>query len=322
MDREKIMAELEAGDESAPETSAPQTPAQPETAQPQVTGDSFEYFVGNQASKVPGTAEFAIKHNGQLVRVPASKLVNNYRQSAHLETKLKELSEKYGAYEKSVGPLDAWQKRQEEMGKYEKLQQWSEAHPNEFQELWSGLDRARKGLYTPKAAEEGAPQGGPDFERLNTIINEQAARIEKAEKFMEQYGQEKYEATVASEEKKIDEEVEKFNTKYSKFGLKLDEVDEEGYTLRGRILKHALDNQIHQFEVAAISFLGDTLLDRAQSAARTEAVKGAKGDVAAGIVSRSSIPNGQSAKVDARKMSAEDRRKAALEELTAAEASA
>lgn len=309
-----MIAELEGA--QAPE-STQSTPATPETSVPSVSTDVFEYFLGDKASKLPSNAEFAIKHAGQVQRIPASKLINNYRQSAHLETKLKELTGKLPEYEKKAGLADTYEKRIKEMEKYEQLQKWSEENPEQFQYVWDSLQKSRDGLLnTDPNAQPGIV---PDA--LHKTIQELRRELGDLKTWKTSREEQEHASAVESEMGLIENEINDFGKKYEKYGVKLDEVDEEGISLRGRILKFAADNKVPQFEAAALMVLKDTLFERAGQMARQETLKSAKGDVAAGVLSRSSIPNqGQGAKVDVKKLSAEDRRKAALEELTAAEA--
>lgn len=306
MDYEQITAELEGGGE-------PQTPEPVATPEPAAPDPAFDYYLGDKANQLPQSAEFAIKHNGQLQRVPATKLVNNYRQTAHLESKLKELSDKYGQYEQKVGPLDEWEKKQQELSKFEALQKWSVENPDQFQQVWSGYERGQNGL---PATDDGNPQ----FEALNRTINQLRSELGEVKEWKSAREKAEEEANIETQMQKIDEEAAEFSEQYKKYGISLDSVDEEGISLRGRILNHAVEEGFKSFKSAAKSYLHDTLLEKAAQMGRQDGVKGMRGDVNAGIVNRTvNPPQGQSPAVDVRKMSEEDRLKSAVAELAAQE---
>lgn len=301
MDRDAMVAELE----GAPEASTPEpTPAAPETG--------IEYFLGEQSNRLPETAEFHLKHNGQMARIPVSKLVNNYRQSAHLESKYKDISDKYGQYEKKVGPLEEWEKRSSELAPYEQLQKWSLEHPDAWNHIWDSYQKAQNGLMP--TGQEGQPSLQTDA--LHKTISELRDQLGELKSWKEERTQAEQAQELQSEKQRIETEAQEYGKKLEKYGIKLDELDEDGISLKGRIYQFAAENGIGKFEVAAKAYLNDTLLERAMSNGRQEGVKGVKGDAAAGIVSRSGVPvKGQAPQVDIRKMSETDRRSAALAEL-------
>jgi hypothetical protein len=301
MDRETMISELE----GSPEVQAPEsTPASPETG--------IEYFLGDKSSRIPEEAEFHIKHNGQMARIPASKLINTYRQASHLESKYKDISDKYGAYEKKVGPLEEWEKRSSALAPYEQLQKWSVENPDAWQHIWDSYQKAQNGLL-PQS--EGQPSLQTDA--FHKTISELREQLGELRSWKEERTKAEQDQALQSEMQKIEGEAQEFAKKIEKYGIKLDEQDEEGISLKGRILKFASDNGIGSFEIAAKTYLNDTLLEKALQMGRQEGVKGVKGDVSAGIVSRSGVPQrGQAPQVDVRKMSEEDRRSAALRELT------
>lgn len=306
MDLEKMTAELESGGEPQTEAPVEQAPA------PQETG--IEYYLGEKQSRLPETAEFAFKHNGQLARVPANKLINNYRQTAHLEAKLQEMKEKFKPYEEKIGDLSAWEKKQQALEKYRQIQEWSEKNPDQWNRIWNGYEKAQNGLLP-----EGESQAF-NSDALNQTISELRQQIQDLSSWKEERSRAEEDAKLQEAISQIEQEAKSFAEKYQKFGIDLDEVDEDGVTLKGRILKFGADNGLGRFEVAALSYLNDTLLERATAMGRQEGVKGAKGDVAAGILSRSGVPpvdKGQT-QPDIRKMDENQRREAALAELIGA----
>jgi len=304
MDNEQMIAELEGGE---PQTEASdQTPAAPETP-------GFDYYLGDKANRIPESAEFSFKHNGQLARVPATKLVNNYRQTAHLEAKLKDLNDKYSTYEKEVGDLDSWRKQRDEFSKYDSLQKWSTENPDAWNRIWEGYQKAQNGIMP----QDQAQTSGIEAEALNRTISELRNQVGELSSWKQERDAKDQEAALQGEIEKIESEATEYAKKVGKYGIELDAPDEEGISLKGRILKFAADNGIGKFSIAADTYLNDTLLEKATQMGRQEGVKGVKGDVAAGIVSRSGIPpQGQDQKVDVSRMSEDERRNAALQELT------
>lgn len=306
-DRETMIQELEG---VTPESPAPdQTPATPETG--------IEYYLGDKSSRLPEAAEFNFKHNGQMSRVPVSKLINNFRQASHLESKYKDISDKYGMYEKEVGDLDAWKKMKSEMAPYQQLQKWSLENPDAWNYIWDSYQKSQNGLLTPQ---NGNGEGQPSLQTdaLHKTISELREQIQGLSSWREERMKADQDAELQAEMQKIENEASEYGKKLEKYGIKLDEVDEDGISLKGRILKFAADNGINKFEIAAKTYLSDTLIEKATQLGRQDGVKGVRGDVAAGIVSRSGVPvKGQAPKVDVSKMSPEQKKEAALAELIA-----
>lgn len=307
-DYETMVSELDAGDATPDPSTTDQTPVgQPETT------PGFDYYVGDKANRIPEAAEFSFKHNGQLARVPATKLVNNYRQTSHLEAKLKEMNDRYSAYEKEVGPLDEWTKRRDELGKYEQLQKWSQENPDQWQRIWEGYERAQNGL-PPQATGEA----GPQFDHLHKVISGLKEEIGGLNTWKQEREAADLQTRTDNEVGKIEEEAINFGKTYEKYGISLDEVNEDGISLKGQIIKFAVDNKIGSFDVAASAYLRDTLIEKAAQYGRQESVKGLKGDASAGIIDRSGVPpQGQVKPVDVRGMSEDQRKDAALAEMSA-----
>lgn len=289
-----------------PMDSAPAPTGQNPATTPQ---EFLEYFVGASQSKLPLTSEFSFKHGGEQVRVPAAKLLNSYRAAATLEGKLKEQEGKFSTTQKEFETLKANATSLEE---YKALQAWS-------QDLETKDPAAFKHLIgTIEAIKGGTWQGdNPAVSSMSKTIAELTNKLNGMETWKSDWEKQQQETQVAKDQEEVlaEKNTLQKELKEKGYNVNLDEADELGVTLFHKIIKFGLDEGLTKdFKTPAMVYLKDTLLDQAKGLGREEAMKGFKGDVKAGVLSRSSQPfNGQS-KVDPRKMGDRETLDAAIAE--------
>lgn len=271
--------------------------------------EEMEYLLGGKSYKLPSNTEFRLKHNGQYLQTPLDKMANAFRQSQHFEDKGKELRTAREQFEKDRGDLNTYQEMRK---KYEAIQAWSEANPQDWEKLWGLFQNKERNLLSPNTANPAE----------NTQLLDKIAFLEKKlsghEEFMSKFQQDHEENLISQEEKKVLGEIEEFKKGWPE--LDLQEKNLDGIPLVSLIINHGINEGIRDFKLAAFSYLGPRLQDLLVSRGRNEAVKSVKKDTQQGIVSRSStpFPGKGSNEVDPRKMSQQDRVKAAKAEFESA----
>lgn len=304
-----MVAELE-GASSEGQIAEPSPVSAPERSQI----EEFEYLLGEKASRLPANAEFSLKNDGRIDKIPLSKIINGYRELTSLKPKYQQLTgvekkwaEERGQYDKSLKELEP----------FKKLQEWSLKRPDAFEFVMKHMKLDENGLLT---LSEDARAPGVN-EGLNSVISDLKNQVSQLSEWKSGWEKQQEEARLQNEDREVSKETEELVDYLKQKGIEidLDEKDESGISLRGRIYKYGADNHIASVKAAALSYLSDTLLDKAMQRGRSEAVKGVRGDARAGIISRSSTPtNGQSKPIDVRRMTPEQRMRAALAEYTEA----
>lgn len=307
VDTQAALAELQGAGEEESQATEPQ--------QAETEVEYYDLPYNGQTIKLPLNHEIPLYHNGATQNIPLSKLFNGYRNSAHLEAKQKEFKEKITTMEPEY----------EEFQKYKDklygLQKWSEENPNDFQALWDLYENRQAHLLSGQANPETAPTQLPPDHPLIKQVAELSEKFKSTEEKLSQYEQREQEALDQAQVDEVHQEIEEFSKEFP--GVKLDELDPEGISLKSRIIQFGAENSYPNFRAAALSFQyadGTSLLNRlvetVKSEGRNEAVKAVKQDNANGILSRSSTPAGQGKTVDVRRLSDDDRRDLALEEFS------
>jgi len=284
-----------------------QTQAQPTQTAEQKAIEMFE--MGDQ--KYPANAEIKIVHNGQILKVPASKVLNTYRQFEHLQNKwANEYKPKIESFEK-LRP--EYEQAKAFKDKYGQIQEWSEKNPKDWETLWNLYQNKDKVLLESKVAPqqqsafEAAQVGNTNNPNLKPLIDELTqikAELSQYKTAKEQWEAKQQEIRAQKDTEFVMGEVDSFKKEYPE--IDLEEVDPDGVKLWAKIMKFGIDNKLPDFETSAMKFLKPRLIDTWSSRARNEAVKGLKADNRQGIVKRSATPlQGQDAqaKIDPRKMS-------------------
>jgi hypothetical protein len=118
--------------ETAPQTPTPATQAKIEELEIMLQGKPF---------RLPVNAEIPVKHNGQILKTPLEKLLNSFRQSSHIEDKLKEYKTMREKFESERGDLDSFNASKQ---KYGAIQDWSEKNPEQWERLWESFQSRDK----------------------------------------------------------------------------------------------------------------------------------------------------------------------------------
>lgn len=307
VDHEAALAELQQAETAGEEGQ--------EQAQEEDNTEYYELPYNGETYKFPMNHEIPIYHNGQTQNVPFSKVINSYRNSAHLEQKQKELKDQLNQIKPEYDEFQNYK------DKLYALQKWSEENPNDFDRLYQLYENKDQHLLANQGSEQaGLPPDHPLIKQVSTLSQSLNEMQEKLSKY-EQMEQEQVEQSQVAE---VEKEIEDFSKEFS--GVSLDEADPEGITLREQILKFGAENGYPTFRSAAMDYrypdgtpLLSRLLDTAKHEGRNETVKAVKRDNESGILKRSSTPSqGQGTAFDVRKLDNETRDELALEELSKA----
>lgn len=277
-----------------------ETPEQPAQEAP-TAEEMLDLSLGGKAYKIPVSTEVPFKHNGTIQKVPFSKLLNQYRQSDHLESKMGEYKRMKEEIEKERGDLNSYNMQRQ---KYDAIQKWSEENPQAWDSLYALWQNREQAL------QQGGEQAAllAEVGQLRNKLNEAFEKIGSFEQERESSQTEKAVVMVKGQ-------IEGFKKEFPE--IDLDEKDQEGLTVKDRIIAFGVQNNLDDFDTAALKYLKPRLMETILARGRNEAVKGVVRDKKEGIVSRGRTPAspGQSAKeIDPRKMSYEDLNAAAKAE--------
>lgn len=306
------VSELQAGSQETPEEVQGETAVQEEET-PQTQEEMLEFLLGENKFNVPLSYQIPIKHNGEVRDVPLGSVINSWRQNSQLQTKQAEYKQQLGDYESKFNALG------ENYDKILEFQKWSESNPEQWERLWTALNEKEK--YTLASGNESSDNGlSPDHPLLGHV-SELTQKLQSMEDKLGHYEKLEQEAENQQIVAQVNEEIDAFGKEFPH--IDLTQIDDEGISLKGQILKFGADNGYPTFRSAAIDYKyqdGSTLLEKLKESAlsqgRNDAVKTIKQDKKNGILERSAVPSfGQDKKVDLSRLSEEDRIDAALAEL-------
>jgi len=287
-----------------------ETAATPEVkTETPATVEELEYFLGDKANKLPSTAEFAVKHNGQIVRAPLDKLVTAYRERSHLDDKFKKFNterQEFDARAKEFGDVE---QTKADLADLQALNDWSlelqKTNPNAYNHLMGTIEQIKTGTWG-----EG---------QENTVNTALLKEIDGLKSQVTDLGKFKTDFEEQQEQKLNKEALSETQMKAKEFQelfpeIKLDEKDQDGVTLESRIINQGAELGFEDFTSAAKVILHDQIAEALLQRGRNEVVKGIKGDHKAGIVGRTSTPQVGQGQVDVSKLGEEEKRDAALAE--------
>jgi hypothetical protein len=271
----------------------------PETTPP-TPEEVLEFNLGDQSFKVPYSYEIPIKHNGQIIKAPIEKVLNAFRERSHL-------TDKYTQFKKEREEFDGQRKQFQDFDilrqKYGAIQDWSEKNPDQWNKLWELFQQRDQLLNNPQ---------DPTIAELNSMRKE----LMELKSFRDEWSKNLEEQEIQTNVNEINKEIEDFSSTYGKkYGIDLTQKDDEGVSLKARIIQFGIDKGYPDFKSAALTFLSDRLLGSAIQNGKNEIANSIKNDRKAGIVARSDTPFGGETKIDPRKLSEGDRFNMALNEL-------
>lgn len=295
---------LEAGlnaDGSPVSDEAPAT--QQVTTEPVAQTQTIEELIfesGGKQFKVPANAELALKHAGQTVRKPLNTIINGWRQVGDYNSKLAEIDRRNKEYETNSQALD----------KFRQLEEWSRENPELFEHVWNGYTNRDKlaiqqqlGTINQQAQDNGNGAANLD-PRVVKMFEDMSSQIKGLLSDKEMREKEQEEKAIEADISFINTQIEDFqkylDSNFAHANIKLENEDENGISLKAKIIKFGIDSKLPDFETAALKYLKDTLIFKAAEKARIDAVKNVKQQNRSGLIATSStpFPNGQSDRVE------------------------
>ena len=264
-------------------------------------GPLYEFEFGGAQHKIPLSHELPVKHNGQMVKAPLEQILNAWREREHFADKYKSFNSERAEFESTKSKFGD----PDQLAQLQNLQKWSVENAEDFEAIWK-LHEDRK----------NALNGGGDDNPLSAIVREQNEQLRGLMEFKKSFEETQAQKEEAEMIEQVNNDIKEFSeTIGKKYGIDLNEVDEEGVKLETRILQHGIDKNIDDFNTAASSYLLPRIAESATQLGRTETVKAVKSDKRAGIIGRSETPNGETT-FNPRSMSEEQLKEQALAELT------
>lgn len=280
--------------DASPET--PQTEPTQNAQEPTQTAAEMFELAGN---KFPVTTEFNLIHGGKQINVPYSKLVNTYRQAAHMQDKWADFKKLHSEFETQRKDYDRFKGFYD---KYGALQEWSEKNPQDWErlhQLWKNKDQ-----HLLEAQVGAQPQGQSNF-NVQPLVQELAALKQEVgglREFKSSFEARQQEEKEAKDTEFVKGEVQGFAKEFKE--IDMTEKDLDGTPLWAKIVNWGNQNGYREFTPAAHIYLKERIAQIYQARARAEAMKSAKEEHKNGIVQRSATPmNGQKQALNPKKMS-------------------
>jgi hypothetical protein len=260
-----------AGIESAETPTTAETTTET-TAEP-TAQEMFELYAEGKPHKFPLTSEFPITHNGKVQKVPFSKLANTYRQASHFENKFKEFNTQKTQFEKQRAEYD---KAKGFYDKYGQFQEWSEQNPEAWQRIWD--------LYQNRDKVLSQQENNPMLDEVNGLKQQ----LQELSQFKSNWEKSQEEQQTTQDVEFVKSEINSFAKDFPE--INLEEQDEDGVKVWAKVVQFGLDNNLPDFESAALKYFKPELADVYAARARAEATKGFQKARASGEVARSPQP--------------------------------
>lgn len=248
--------------------------------------------------RFPVDTKFKLTHGGKILEVPYSSLVNNFRQSQHLNDKWNnEYKPKIDEWEKTRPQFEQYKGFYD---KYGALQEWSEKNPEEWASLFDYWQNRNEHLLAAKMG-LGASSGPAGTNEASTLphmqpLVEKIAKLEKTleerdqkySKYTDQFEKQQQEKQEHHDVEAVKGEIHAFQKDYPE--INLDERNPDGVALWAEIVQFGLQNGYTDFEPAARMYLKQRIADTYASRALKGSKQVVKQDRKDGVIKRSATP--------------------------------
>lgn len=296
MDDAAIASEFESLSTGGEQLQDANTGVEAQVNVPDIPG--LDIDLGEQKFKLPYDHKLKVKHNGEYVETPLEQVLNAWREREHFSDKYKSFNQEKEQFEQQRNQFDP-----ERFQTLDALQKWSEENPDQFDQIWNMYQQRDQIL----SQQSDDPVSG--------MVRDLQNQVKELSQFKNQFEQYQQQQQEAEDIEQVNSDIQKFQQEYGeKYGINLNEADEEGVKLETRILKHGIEKGITDFMTAASSYLLPTLIENAQHKGRTETAKAVRSDKRAGILGRSDTPSNGETKFDPRGLSEQELEDRALAE--------
>jgi hypothetical protein len=212
--------------------------------------------------------EFEINWNGKQIKAPLDKLTKWASQGYDYAQRMEAFKNQQTEFENTRQQFEPKLKQYSEVDEYaSKNPEWWDHVTKSWQERQQALDPSN-----PIAGE------------LQSVKQE----LQELKKFREQLTHEKSAEAQRVDDERLDSEISQLREQHK--DLDWNSVDETGFTLESRILKHATENGINSFRAAFRDYNHDRLVEMASLKAKEDAVKERQKSEKAGLLGYSKTP--------------------------------
>jgi len=212
--------------------------------------------------------EFEINWNGKQIKAPLDKMTKWAGQGYDYAQRMEALKAQQAEFENTRQQFEPKLQRYSEVDEFaSKNPEWWDHVTKSWQERQQALDPSN-----PIAGE------------LQAVKQE----LQELKKFREQLTQEKSAEMQKAEDDRLDSEISQMREQHK--DLDWASVDENGFSLESRILRHATDNGINSFRAAFRDYNHDRLVEMAAMRAKEDAVKERQKNEKAGLLGYSRTP--------------------------------
>lgn len=215
-----------------------------------------------EAAKSQAAQEYELNVNGQIVKAPIDKLKQWAQQGYDYPQKMAELN-------KRQAMIDSLEKQ---YSPYKMIDEYAKTNPEWWQTVQSQFEATR--------APVQHPQGN-----IDPVVQE---KLQALEQFKQQYEAEREAKAREQQDSALTNEVQTIRKEFS--NLDWSSLDQSGYSLEQRVLKHAMDNNIASFRAAFRDYNHENIVRLAQEKAKESLAKDTQKRTKLGLLGTSPTP--------------------------------
>ncbi len=213
--------------------------------------------------------EFEINYKGQLEKVPLSKFKEYAQQGRDYAQRMGDFNKSQLEFEQRQARLA---EREEALKTYAEVDEWAKQNPDKWLAIQDGWQN------------KGQTQLDPT-NPLAPIVQSLQSQIQELSGFRKEILSEREQARIKDEDQKLDATISEVKNQYK--DIDFNALDETGITLENRVLKHAAEKGINDFEAAFLQYNKGNLFARAAEKAKEQVGKDLQKSTRAGVVSQS-----------------------------------
>ena len=223
--------------------------------------------------------EFKFKHKDKEISIPSNdpKVIQWLQQGYDYGANMQSFNQARTAFEQEAAQIrqinDALEKNPQ---LYDTIKQAIQGHSVQAKQSNAAPDLT--------TALEGLDSNHP----LTQLLGGMMEKLESTQTYLNNWQQEKALETQKAEDSKLDQEIKGIQEKYK--DLAWDQIDENGFKLEQKILRHAKQIGTNSFSAAFKDLMHDDLIKRAQESAKTSHLAEIEKNKKLGLLGKSQAP--------------------------------
>lgn len=218
--------------------------------------------------------EYALQVGGKEIKAPVDKILKWAQMGYDAPNKIGELTKQSQQYQEQL-------KQTEELkSRYGQVDEYAKGNPDWWNHVEQSYQRAM----------EAAQQQPAVQDPVMNEVNQLKTQLEELKNFKSQIDAERTQAQRSMEDRALSSEIESIKKIYK--DLDFDTPDDSGRTLEMKVLEHAHERGIPNFQTAFRDLYHETLMQRAEDRGRQSVAKGIQKNTKLGLLGKSPTPKG------------------------------